>query len=85
MFERKLITLSRFQARTYTLCNNHHGPDHATLCNTWQVVRMGSYAKSWTLYVYRKDGRAHALNITFPRWLGPWPYDCTEQEPTRNG
>ena len=55
------------------LDGNHHGPEFSTLRSTWQLVRMGSYAKSWTLYVYRADGRAHYLNVTFPRWIGSWP------------
>lgn len=56
-----------------TLDGNHHGPDFTTLRRTWQIVRMGSYAKCWTLYVYRNDGRAHRFMVTFPHWLGPWP------------
>lgn len=66
-----------------TLPSNHHGPAFATLRNTWQIVRMGSYAKMWTLYVYRSDGRAHAIGLAFPRWRGPWPKSCTEKEPTQ--
>ena len=58
---------------TGTLARNSHGPKFTTLRNTWQIVRMGSYAKMWTLYVYRSDGRAHQLMIAFPRWLGEWP------------
>lgn len=84
MTDRKIITMPWIRVRSYTLSSNHHGPKHDTLRNTWQVVRMGSYAKSWTLYIYRKDGRAHALNITFPRWLGPWPCECSEKEPSHN-
>ena len=68
--------------RTGTLDSNHHGrPGFTTLRNTWQIVRMGSYAKCWTLYVYRRDGRAHMVTITFPRWLGEWPKGCDESEP----
>lgn len=39
------------------LDGNYHGPGHSTLRRTWQIVRMGSYAKTWTLYIYR-GGRA---------------------------
>lgn len=56
-----------------TLSSNHHGHEFTTLRRTWQLVRMDSYAKSWTLYVYRGDGRAHAIRLTFPRWIGEWP------------
>lgn len=58
---------------TNTLDGNHHGPDGATLRSGFKVVRMGSYAKIWSLYIYRRDGRAHRLTIAFPRWRGPWP------------
>jgi len=81
MRERKLITLPWLHAVSWTLDTNFHGSKSTTLRNTWQVVRMGSYAKSWTLYIYRGDARAHALNITFPRWLGPWPEKHSRKEP----
>lgn len=63
----------RLHVSTGTLDSNSHGPKFTTLRNTWQIVRMDSYAKTWTLYVYRSDGRAHQLMLSFPRWLGPWP------------
>ena len=83
MLERKFISLPCLYARAYTLDSNYHGPKMSTLRNTCKVVRMGSYAKSWTIYIYRNDGRAHALNFTFPRWRGPWPAQCSEKEPIR--
>lgn len=61
------------QIRLRTLDGNHHGDKHETLRRTWQWVRMGSYAKIWTLYVYRGDGSTIGFEITFPKWLGPWP------------
>ena len=79
--EKILIRLPWMHVRTYTINSNHHGPGSTTLRRTWQIVRMGSYAKSWTLYVYRGDGRAHYLNVTFPKWRGPWPNECGEREP----
>lgn len=63
----------RIRIKCRTLKGNHHGPDHTTLRRTWQIVRMGSYAKYWRLYVYRGDGRAHYLDLCFPNWLGSWP------------
>lgn len=56
-----------------TLSQNYHGPNHTTLRRIIALDRMGSYAKCWTLYVYRGDGRAHMLGVMFPRWLGEWP------------
>ena len=57
------------------LDGNHHGPGRSTLRRTWQIVRMQSYAKMWTLYLYRGDGRTIGLMVCFPRWLGEWPGD----------
>lgn len=66
--------LRRFVVLTFgTLDANYHGPGGTTLRRTVSLVRMGSYAKFWTLYVYRADGRAHMLGVMFPRWLGEWP------------
>ena len=66
---------------TGTLSGNYHGPDHAPLRNTAQVVRMSSYAHMWTIYLYRSDGRAHQLMVAFPRWRGSWPKSCERKEP----
>jgi hypothetical protein len=70
--------------RVSTLTNNHHGPHFTPLRRTWQIVRMGSYAKCWSLYVYRSDGRAIRFEVCFPRWLGEWPKSCDEWEPRRS-
>lgn len=62
-----------------TLSTNYHGRKDSglysgkTLRRTVRLTRMGSYAKYWTLYIYRGDGRAHMIGVAFPRWLGPWP------------
>lgn len=71
--------LIRFEVGT--LDCNYHGPNGTTLRRTWRIVRMDSYAKCWTLYIYRGDGRAHRLMVTFPRWIGPWPRDTGESRP----
>lgn len=70
----KLLWSNRWmQLRFRTLDRNYHGPNHETLRRTAQIVRMGSYAKMWALYVYRGDGSTRCFEVCFPRWLGPWP------------
>lgn len=73
---------------TFRLDNNYHGPAETTLRSTWQIVRMESYAKMWTLYIYRADGSTIGLTVAFPRWRGPWPKGSSEPrrtEDTTNG
>lgn len=79
----KLLTSNKWmQLRYRTLDCNHHGPSHETLRRTAQIVRMGSYAKMWTLYVYRGNGRTHCFEVCFPQWRGPWP-ESAGNEPIR--
>lgn len=66
-----------------TLDGNHHGPNSTILRSGFKIVRMGSYAKMWSLYIYRRDGRAHRITVAFPRWLGPWP-ESAGGEPRRS-
>lgn len=61
---------------------NYHGPDHSTLRRAWKIVRMGSYAKTWKLYVYRGDGSWMGFSVCFPKWRGPWP-ESAGNEPRR--
>jgi len=63
---------------------NYHGPSRLPLRRTWQIVRMGSYAKMWTLYIYWSDGSGVAVTLAFPQWLGPWP-ESAGNEPIRKG
>lgn len=67
-FVRKIV---QFEFRKSDI--NYHGPDMTTLRRTWQIVRMGSYAKTWSLYVYAENGSYKAYRICFPFWRGPWP------------
>ena len=61
---------------------NYHGPNRATRVLTARIVRMGSYAKTWSLYLYGPKGGWLRLEVCFPRWRGPWP-DSTGSEPRR--
>lgn len=61
------------QFKLYHSTENWHGPNHTVKRSTWQIVRMGSYAKMWTLYRYRADGSYVGYQLTFPFWRGPWP------------
>lgn len=79
--ERRLTLGQWLHVSTGTLDGNSHGSKFTTLRNTWQIVRMGSHAKQWTLCVYRSDGRAHQLMISFPRWRGEWPAEHERKEP----
>jgi len=78
-YVRKIVQF-RFDANDM----NWHGPKATTLRSTWQIVRMGSYAKTWRLYVYHVDGSWTAFEICFPFWRGPWPKSAGN-EPRRGG
>lgn len=54
---------------------NYHGTNRQPLRSTWQIVRMGSYAKCWSLYVYNQCGHYRRFELRFGNWLGPWPSD----------
>jgi hypothetical protein len=75
---RKRFTTRWLSFYYFTLDGNSHGPEHTSRRSTCRIVRMDSYAKTWTLYVYRKDASVMAFQIAFPRWLGPWPSDRPE-------
>lgn len=53
---------------------NYHGPNHTPKTNTASLVRMASYAKCWSLYLYGPKGGWVRFEVCFPKWLGPWPY-----------
>lgn len=77
--------MKHIKFRLWTLDSNSHGrPWPTTLKATWQIVRMGSYAKIWTLYIYGRMGKVYALTVTFPLWRGPWPEKCSEPEPRKD-
>jgi hypothetical protein len=52
------------------LNGNHHRADGDTLRLTFLLVRMGSFAKSWGLWLYGRSGACVCLQVTFPRTRG---------------
>jgi hypothetical protein len=61
---------------------NYHGPNDTTLRRCFKLVRMGSYAKMWSIYRYHNGGGWTRYTVTFPRWQGPWPASAGN-EPNR--
>jgi len=63
----------RIRVRTGKIACNWHGPQRNILRRTVRLVRMGSYAKMWTFYLYRGDGSVRLIEVAWPHWLGDWP------------
>lgn len=77
----KLKLTKWLRIETDTLDTNYHGPNSTTLRRTWLFVRMGSFAKYWSLYLYLGDGSTYRIGVCFPRWIGEWPKQSKDTRP----
>ena len=73
----KIGQLVHFRVGTQ-LDGNYHGPGGEPLTSTFLLLRMGSYAKSWGLWIYNREGRARLFELVIPMWrdarINLWRY-----------